>query len=502
MPLVDGGAADGEEELLCQHARNRAEGEGRVGRAEGGDADLGDRLAGCFREDAEAVEVGRLALVGGHAEGGVALGVLHRLVTLALGEFEIGRRHVVLEVDEVLVAFIVLSRGRREPDGFERALVCLHGGGNGVDVAGACELRARGVSLFQNLREAEAAVCGAHCGDLVVVAVRPEGLDLLVEADLAAIVAPEVQRRIPAAGHGDEITGVLRLLDHAALALAVGGELDVCDVEAAPAGVDGGDDGAGIDRDAHLARLVGQRPFGPPARVDNADADAGGFQHEGGLIGIVIVGEDDAGCAGGDTITLHKPARGRGQHDARAVIVGECNRALDGAGGEDHLMCAHLPQPVARDASCEQGGIVIGQPLKQHEEVVVEVAHHRRAVQHMDVFGGGELGRCGSAPLVKRVAVDGAAGDVGDAAEARVLIREDHLGAIGGCGFGCGKTGDAGADHQHVAMDVDLLIGVRVAAFGGFAQASGAADDGFVDVLPEGGGPHQRLVIEAAGDEA
>ena len=120
----------------------------------------------------------------------------------------------------------------------------------------------------------------------------------------------------------------------------------------------------------------------------------------------------------------------------------------------------------------------------------------------MDVLGGGELGRCGGAPLVKRVAVDGAAGDVGDAAEARVLVREDDLGAIGSSGFSCGEPGDAGADHQHVAMDVDLLIGVRIAAFGGFAQTSGAADDGFVDVLPEGGGPHQRLVIEAAGDEA
>jgi hypothetical protein len=130
MPLVDWRAADGQEELLRQRPGDRAEGEGRIGRAEGGDADLGDRLAGGFRENAEAVEVRRLALVGRHAEGGVALGVLHRLVALALGEFEVGGGHVVLVVDEVLVAFIVLAGGGCEPDRLHRLLVGLHGGGH------------------------------------------------------------------------------------------------------------------------------------------------------------------------------------------------------------------------------------------------------------------------------------------------------------------------------------------------------------------------------------
>ena len=48
----------------------------------------------------------------------------------------------------------------------------------------------------------------------------PEALERVVESDLAAIVAPQMQRRIEAARHGDEIAGELALVHHAALALA------------------------------------------------------------------------------------------------------------------------------------------------------------------------------------------------------------------------------------------------------------------------------------------
>ena len=112
---------------MVEHAGNRAEGKRRIGRAEGGDADFRNALARGFRENAEAVEVRRLALVGRHAEGGVALGVLDRLVALALGQFEVGHRHVILEIDEMLVAFIVFAGGRRKPEGFQRLLHILLG---------------------------------------------------------------------------------------------------------------------------------------------------------------------------------------------------------------------------------------------------------------------------------------------------------------------------------------------------------------------------------------
>ena len=217
-----------------------AEREGRIGRAERGDADFRNGLARGFRENAEAVEVRGLALVGGHAEGGVALGVLDQFIAFALGEFEIGSGHVVLVVDEVLVAFVVLAGRGCEPDRLQRLFIRLHGRRDGhrdgrcLGLHGLRSGRTCSVGLLENVREREGAVRGTDRADRVCVAVGPEGLQRIVEADLAAIVAPEVQRRIPAARHGDEIAGDLRLLDDAALALAIGRDLHVGDVEAAP----------------------------------------------------------------------------------------------------------------------------------------------------------------------------------------------------------------------------------------------------------------------------
>ena len=65
------------------------------------------------------------------------------------------------------------------------------------------------------------------------------------------------------------------------------------------------------------------------------DRDAGRLSDKRGPIGIVIVGEDDAGHAGRHAIALDKRARRRGQHDAGPVIIGKGDRPLDRAGGED-----------------------------------------------------------------------------------------------------------------------------------------------------------------------
>ena len=169
----------GRNRLRVSDAGDRAEGERRVGRAERGEADLRDGLAGGFGEHAQAVEVRRLALVGRHAEGGVALGVLDRFVALALRQLEIGGGDVVLEIDEVLVAFIVLAGGGREPQGFERRL-------SGCDaLRGVSALRSPGGSFaapagaWPSARQpsrAKRAVGGADRADRVVMPLRAEAL--------------------------------------------------------------------------------------------------------------------------------------------------------------------------------------------------------------------------------------------------------------------------------------------------------------------------------------
>ena len=140
--------------------------------------------------------------------------------------------------------------------------------------------------------------------------------------------------------------------------------------------------------------------------------------------------------------------------------------------------------------------------LEQHDEVVVPVADHRGAVQHMHVVGGIELRGLARSPLGQRMAIDGAARNIGEAADVRVLVGDDDLGARGGCSFRRSESGNAAADHEDVAMDVDLLIAIGVAAFRRLAQARGAADEGLIDVFPERLRPHEGLVVEAAGKKA
>ena len=334
------------------------------------------------------------------------------------------------------------------------------------------------------------------------MAIRAEALESIVKAYLATIVAPQVQRRIPAARHGDEIASNLLLTYHPALALAIGGDFDIGDVESAETGVDGRDHRSGIDLDSHLAGLDGKCAFSPRPRIDNPHRDACGLQHHGRLVGVVIVGEDDAFRTGGNAIALDHAARRTCQHDAGTVVVGKGNRPFDGTGGEDHLLRPDLPQPVAWSARCQQGRVVIGNALEQHQEIMVPVADDGCAVQHMDIIGGGQGHGLRCCPFGLRLAVNTTAGDIRQSAKTRVLIGDDDLRTRGRRCFGCSEARNASTDHQHIAMHVDVLISIWIAAFRCPPQTRRAADEGFVDMLPERDRPHEGLVVEAAGQEA
>ena len=103
------------------------------------------------------------------------------------------------------------------------------------------------------------------------------------------------------------------------------------------------------------------------------------------LIGIIIIGENDAFNPGGHAVALDHRAGRRGQHDAGPVIIGEGDGPLDGPGGKDHLPGADLPQPVTWHAFTQQCGIMIGHALKQHQVIMVPMAHDSRAGQEMHV---------------------------------------------------------------------------------------------------------------------
>ena len=103
---------------------DRAEGDRRIRRAKGGHADVGDRLTGDPRNDAQRIDVRRLALVRAHAGRGVALDMLDRAVAFAEREAEVAGGDVVLQVDEHLAALERSPRGH-QPHGARGRLLGL-----------------------------------------------------------------------------------------------------------------------------------------------------------------------------------------------------------------------------------------------------------------------------------------------------------------------------------------------------------------------------------------
>jgi len=101
-PLVHGRQPRGLEVAAARGAGQHAHGHGNRRRAKGGGADPLDRFAALGGENGQAVDVGQLALVRGHAEGGVALEMLHRAVALARGQRDVCGSDVVLQVHQRL----------------------------------------------------------------------------------------------------------------------------------------------------------------------------------------------------------------------------------------------------------------------------------------------------------------------------------------------------------------------------------------------------------------
>ena len=95
--------ADRVEQVAARGSGKGAERHRRIRNAERGVADPRDRPCRGFGDHRQRVHVGRLALVGGHAGGGVALHVLDRAEALAVASEVLGS-DVVLEIDEGLAA--------------------------------------------------------------------------------------------------------------------------------------------------------------------------------------------------------------------------------------------------------------------------------------------------------------------------------------------------------------------------------------------------------------
>ena len=209
-PGVDRGLAGDLEGRVLVVAGEGAEGRRRVGRAEGGEADLRRRLAERVGGDHQAVDVRHLALVGRHAVGGVALDVLDRAHALADREADVLGGDVVLEVDEGLGRRrVAVGRQLLERDAGAGAV-----GGDGVGLRRRPRGRRRGRPGRRRRRRRSSAAAmpqrprpaPAMCTASVFLPGR-KALSVSSQARLPLVWREEVQAGGPAAAHQHRVAG-------------------------------------------------------------------------------------------------------------------------------------------------------------------------------------------------------------------------------------------------------------------------------------------------------
>ena len=87
-------------------------------------------------------------------------------------------------------------------------------------------------------------------------------------------------------------------------------------------------------------------------------------------------------------------------------------------------------------------------------------------------------------------------------AEREILVRKNDASAAAPGGQRSHQPGWPGADHQHVAVRVCLLVVVGILSAGGPSEPRGAADQRLIQLLPERRRPHECLVVEAGRQHA
>ena len=506
VPVVHGGAPHDVRQRAHVAPGERPEGDRRVGWAEGGVTVGGDVGAAEAGQDGEAGDVGGLALVGAHAERRVALQVLDRGIAFARRQRDVGRRHVVLQIDEVLGAALGVAGRRHRLVGAGRLLRsdggprCLGGASAGPEPGARRGIGARRPALGQTAVEGQGAVGGAGRTRRLGGRRRHEAGMGGVEAQPPARLGKQVGRRVPAARHAQQVArdAPRRARD----VPAVVAKRHHLDRRQALAPVGRHHAMAGDEFDVGALGLRRQVAGGLAAGVDDGgDLDARRPQVEGGAVGAVVVGEQDGAAPRLGCVSIGVGARRVGQHDAGAVVAGEDQGALDGAGGQHHLLGADAPQALARQVPGAARAQMVGDALQRRQEIVVVVAEDRGARQTPHLVHGVQLGGGLGGPVHGRGAVDLVIAGQQGAAQLVLLVGQDDPRARTPGGQRRRQPGRPAADHQHVAVDVHLVIAVGVGAVRGAAQAGGAADHRFVG-HPQGGRPLEGLVVEAGGHEA
>ena len=96
-------------------------------------------------------------------------------------------------------------------------------------------------------------------------------------------------------------------------------------------------------------------------------------------IGARVVGIDHRAMAGHSSVAGDVPYGRISQHDPRPVIAREDQWPLDRAGGDQHLFCPDMPEPLTDP-------LLTGFTLHGDDHVVIVITRRDRVLQPGDVF--------------------------------------------------------------------------------------------------------------------
>ena len=128
---------------------------------------------------------------------------------------------------------------------------------------------------------------------------------------------------------------------------------------------------------------------------------------------------------------------------------------------------------------------MVAHALECHQVIVVEMSHHRCALENMHIRQSPKPRRSGLGIILNTFTVDPACGEIGNAARHRIFIAQQNLCTSRRRSLCRSKARNAAAHDNHISVHVHVFVSVRVAAFRRFAQPRRFADQRFINMFPE-----------------
>ena len=209
-------------------------------------------------------------------------------------------------------------------------------------------------------------------------------------------------------------------------------------------------------------------------------------------VGRIVVDAKQRTLPRCDRIAVDVLSNGVAEHHARFVVASEYQWALNRPTGHYDRARAHGVLTLARNAIFSVGHTGCAALHDAHRVAVIN-AKGGGAGEGTHFAGGFNLRQHLCAPVccsaVHRMAEQ-------CAADFKVLLHQQHIGSSTRSGQGCGQTGRARADHQHIGVNVVPVVTVHVKVIDACAQAGSLADEMFVEHPRVARRPHEGLVIK------